>query len=586
MVGALLSLPEPPEPDHAADALAVAICHAHGAALRARRSDDRVRSGHGVVRRPDAVVRRGGGVGYRLAVSAAHAAAGPGASASEAFLHSHLIMRDDAMHLYGFATEDERDLFLHAARRAGRRPEGGARGAVGRHHRRAPERDRRRRRGALPGRARDRQADRRADHRRAAREGRRGGEADEIVITRDRRPARRWRARPARARLHAPGGGRAARRSAEGESRRGADRGRAAARARHERRIRTPGVEARAPTSAAIQTPARRPRTSSTGRCAPSASRTSSARRAVKEQLEIFIEAARGPRRGARPRAAGRPARPGQDLAGADRRRRARGAVHADRRPGAGAQGRRRRLPDGARAAQRLLRRRDPPPAPGARGDVLSRDGGPQAADHGRGRAPARDRHAQPARLHADRRDHARRPADHAAARPLRRHPPARPLRRRRPRPDRHAAAPASSSATIDQAGAETIARRSRGTPRVANRLLKRVRDFAEVRHAGAIDAHDRRRRARPARGRRRRASTGSTARSCARSARSSTAGRSGSRRSRSWSPRRRTRSRTSTSPTCSRRASSSARRAAASPPPRPSSTSGCERPPGRAGLF
>jgi crossover junction endodeoxyribonuclease RuvC len=35
MVGALLSLPEPPEPDHAADALAVAICHANGAGLRA-----------------------------------------------------------------------------------------------------------------------------------------------------------------------------------------------------------------------------------------------------------------------------------------------------------------------------------------------------------------------------------------------------------------------------------------------------------------------------------------------------------------------------------------------------------------------
>jgi crossover junction endodeoxyribonuclease RuvC len=34
MVGALLSLPEPPTPDHAADALAVAICHAHGASLR------------------------------------------------------------------------------------------------------------------------------------------------------------------------------------------------------------------------------------------------------------------------------------------------------------------------------------------------------------------------------------------------------------------------------------------------------------------------------------------------------------------------------------------------------------------------
>ncbi len=40
----------------------------------------------------------------------------------------------------------------------------------------------------------------------------------------------------------------------------------------------------------------------------------------------------------------------------------------------------------------------------------------------------------------------------------------------------------------IDDAGACAIARRSRGTPRVANRLLKRVRDFAEVRGAGMID--------------------------------------------------------------------------------------------------
>jgi crossover junction endodeoxyribonuclease RuvC len=35
MVGALLALPEPPKPNHAADALAVAICHANGAPLRA-----------------------------------------------------------------------------------------------------------------------------------------------------------------------------------------------------------------------------------------------------------------------------------------------------------------------------------------------------------------------------------------------------------------------------------------------------------------------------------------------------------------------------------------------------------------------
>jgi len=42
--------------------------------------------------------------------------------------------------------------------------------------------------------------------------------------------------------------------------------------------------------------------------------------------------------------------------------------------------------------------------------------------------------------------------------------------------------------AEIDEAGARAIAERSRGTPRVANRLLKRVRDFAEVRAQGAID--------------------------------------------------------------------------------------------------
>jgi len=39
----------------------------------------------------------------------------------------------------------------------------------------------------------------------------------------------------------------------------------------------------------------------------------------------------------------------------------------------------------------------------------------------------------------------------------------------------------------IDDAAASEIARRSRGTPRIANRILRRVRDVAEVRHAGAI---------------------------------------------------------------------------------------------------
>jgi holliday junction DNA helicase RuvB len=40
----------------------------------------------------------------------------------------------------------------------------------------------------------------------------------------------------------------------------------------------------------------------------------------------------------------------------------------------------------------------------------------------------------------------------------------------------------------VDEAGAFEIARRSRGTPRVANRLLRRVRDFAQVRAQGVVD--------------------------------------------------------------------------------------------------
>jgi Holliday junction DNA helicase RuvB len=43
-------------------------------------------------------------------------------------------------------------------------------------------------------------------------------------------------------------------------------------------------------------------------------------------------------------------------------------------------------------------------------------------------------------------------------------------------------------SVAVDQAGAEEIARRSRGTPRIANRLLRRVRDYAQVRAQGHVD--------------------------------------------------------------------------------------------------
>ena len=42
-------------------------------------------------------------------------------------------------------------------------------------------------------------------------------------------------------------------------------------------------------------------------------------------------------------------------------------------------------------------------------------------------------------------------------------------------------------NATIDQEGAGEIARRARGTPRIANRLLRRIRDYAEVRADGHV---------------------------------------------------------------------------------------------------
>jgi holliday junction DNA helicase RuvA len=62
------------------------------------------------VRRPDHVVVECNGVGYRLAVSAETLKHVP-AAGSETFLHTHLVTRDDGMYLFGFASEEERELF-------------------------------------------------------------------------------------------------------------------------------------------------------------------------------------------------------------------------------------------------------------------------------------------------------------------------------------------------------------------------------------------------------------------------------------------------------------------------------------------
>jgi len=67
--------------------------------------------GQVLVRRPDHVVVECSGVGYRLALSANSMRKVPAVGA-DTLLHTHLILRDDGMHLYGFATEDERELFL------------------------------------------------------------------------------------------------------------------------------------------------------------------------------------------------------------------------------------------------------------------------------------------------------------------------------------------------------------------------------------------------------------------------------------------------------------------------------------------
>jgi Holliday junction DNA helicase RuvA len=67
--------------------------------------------GEVAVRRADHVVVLTGGVGYRLAVSAETLRKVPAVGGTVA-LHSHLVVRDDALALYGFATEEERDLFL------------------------------------------------------------------------------------------------------------------------------------------------------------------------------------------------------------------------------------------------------------------------------------------------------------------------------------------------------------------------------------------------------------------------------------------------------------------------------------------
>jgi Holliday junction DNA helicase RuvA len=67
--------------------------------------------GEVATRRPDHVVLLCAGVGYRAAVSAETLRHVP-AVGQETILHTHLVVRDDALALFGFHCEEERDLFL------------------------------------------------------------------------------------------------------------------------------------------------------------------------------------------------------------------------------------------------------------------------------------------------------------------------------------------------------------------------------------------------------------------------------------------------------------------------------------------
>ena len=169
-------------------------------------------SGEVAVRRADHVVVSCGGVGYRLAVSAETLRHVPRVG-EPATLHTHLIVRDDALLLYGFATEEERDLFLLLIGVQSRRPEDGARRALRRPAARAAGA---RSPPATPRACRPCPGIGKRTAERIVVELREkvgaGPDDDPIVITARRRPARARARRPRRPRLLAAGGRGAARR--------------------------------------------------------------------------------------------------------------------------------------------------------------------------------------------------------------------------------------------------------------------------------------------------------------------------------------------------------------------------------------
>ena len=104
------------------------------------------------------------------------------------------------------------------------------------------------------------------------------------------------------------------------------------------------------------------------------------------------------------------------------------------------------------------------------------------------GKGPSRaEPAAQPEAVHGRRRHDPRGPHQLPVARPVRRHVPARLLHRRRAGRDRRPLGARSWTCRSSPPATRAIARRGRGTPRIVNRLLKRVRDHAQVHGDGRV---------------------------------------------------------------------------------------------------
>ena len=450
---------EPPTPNHAADALAVAICHALAPPL--------LRGSAGMIARLRGAPRRRSTPRGSSSTSAASATSSPRRLRAlrkrrgdgEVVVETYLHVREDVLQLYGFADAAERELFIALlgvngvgpkvalAIVSGSPPEScGARScssdaarfeAIPGIGKKTAERivlELKEKLGAddvVPAAA---QAD--VDARRRARRARRA-----------RLLARRGRARARRRPIRAAGRG-----------------------------ARPPSAEERGVSDAVRGAGARRRgRGGSSARSARAGWTTSSARSASRSSSTIALAAARARGEALDHVLLAGPPGPRQDDASRYIVREELGVgIRTVAGPGARAQGRHRRDPHLARAARRALRRRDPPAQPVDRGDPLPGARGLPARHRRRAGAGGAHADARPAAVHARRRDDAHRAPDDAAARPLRDHLPPRLLRAGGAR-RRSCAAPRASSAS-----------RSTTTPPRRSRAARAARRASRTGSSGA----------------------------------------------------------------------------------------------------